>query len=219
MQLSLTARAIFSGVRGGGRREGSGGRGASCISRELGCNNYYLSHFLAHPPSCAHHYISPHHSTSVGWYATAVVAAAARRASRQIELISGIYRAVDFPFVLSLTRPSSTSDGTSLSARRICPPCYAHTLPLSTASAANKFSTNNKSACGPRWSALHAPKQQREASSRGRIREFFGRFRADRPAGTLTISIKKKRLNVSFRNYVWATDRFLRPLRCNLEVI
>ncbi|KYN18167.1 hypothetical protein ALC57_09512 [Trachymyrmex cornetzi] len=51
--------------------EGSGGRGVSCISRELGCNNYYLSRLLAHPLSCAHHYISSHHSTSVGWNATA----------------------------------------------------------------------------------------------------------------------------------------------------
>ncbi|KYM99486.1 hypothetical protein ALC62_09833 [Cyphomyrmex costatus] len=64
---------------GGGEREGrlcslegSGGRrGVSCISRELGCNNYYLSRLLAHPSlSCAHHYISSHHSTSVGWNAT-----------------------------------------------------------------------------------------------------------------------------------------------------
>ncbi|KYQ58658.1 hypothetical protein ALC60_02305 [Trachymyrmex zeteki] len=50
--------------------EGSGGRGVSCISRELGCNNYYLSRLPPpRPPSltCAHHYISSHHSTSVGY--------------------------------------------------------------------------------------------------------------------------------------------------------
>lgn len=89
--------------------------GASCISRELGCNNYYLSRLLAHPLSCAHHYISSHHSTSVGWNATA-----AARCASQIELISGIYRAADFPFVLPLTRPTEyTSDGISLSGRRI----------------------------------------------------------------------------------------------------
>lgn len=83
------------------------------------------------------------------------------RCASQIELISGIYRAADFPFVLSLTRPTEyTSDGISLSVRRIrarIPRTY--TLPLRTRdwSAANKFSTNNKSACGARWSALHAP--------------------------------------------------------------
>jgi len=78
--------------------------GVSCISRELGCNNYYLSRLLAHPLSCAHHYISSHHSTSVGWNAPA--SAATARCAPQIELISGIYRAADFPFVLSLTRPA-----------------------------------------------------------------------------------------------------------------
>lgn len=73
MQLSLTARAIFSGARRrrrgakGYARAKSGGGRASCISRELGCNNYYLSRPFAHPLSSAHHYISSHHSMSVDW--------------------------------------------------------------------------------------------------------------------------------------------------------
>ena len=102
--------------------------GVSCISRELGCNNYYLSRLLAHPLSCAHHYISSHHSTSVGWNATSTATA---RCASQIELISGIYRAADFPFVLSLTRPAEyTSDGISLSVRSIRAEYNAHTFPL-----------------------------------------------------------------------------------------
>lgn len=127
MQLSLTARAIFSGVRGEGRRgrlrslEGGGGRGASCISRELGCNNYYLSRFLARPLSCVPTIILVRTTPRPSAGTLPPSLPLPLRCASQIELISGIYRAADFPFVLSLTRPTEyTSDGISLSAWRIC---------------------------------------------------------------------------------------------------
>lgn len=135
MQLSLTARAIFSGARGSGGREGGGdggdGRGkaaaregrrtgASCISHELGCNNYYLSRPF--PPSLSPSLplaaiilvrATPRPSAETV-FQRAVADAAVAAVLRQIELISGIYRTADFPFVLSRTT-EYTSVGISLS--------------------------------------------------------------------------------------------------------
>lgn len=176
--------------------EGSGGRGASCISRELGCNNYYLSHFLAHSPSCAHHYISSHHSTSVGWNATAVVAVAAAAAAvlRKSNWFPEFIARQIFPL-------SSRLHGRIARAmvHRYRPGVYARVqrtyAPAEYAGLRRPRINflriiNQRAGHDGVRSAPRVRKQQREAS-RGRIREFFSGFRADRPAGTLTISTKK----------------------------
>lgn len=96
------------------------------------------------------------------------------RCASQIELISGIYRAADFPFVLSLTRPTEyTSDGISLSARHICAAYNAHTA-YATRSAANKFSTNNKSTCSGGSECASRP--ERENSSAESWKRPAGEF-------------------------------------------
>lgn len=152
MQLSLTPGALYFQVRGDadGREGCARARGeirgeASCISRELGCNNYYLSRPLAHHPllrSCAHHYISSRHSTSAGVFqsiaaatATAVLCFANRIDFRNLSrgrfslcpLVHGRPNRNERRYiVIALARVRS----------------YA----FSGLTAYNKFSTNNKSA-------------------------------------------------------------------------
>lgn len=176
-------------------RAKSGGQ-ASRISRELGCNNYYLSRPFAHPPSPARHYISSRRSMSVDWngvpeqqqqqrqhHHTASPPPIPPRCASQIELISGIYRAADFPFVLPCAADRVHG---RLAVYRYRPGVYPYNTRASHIRAydrprpaySNKYLANNKSA---RWCASRALRicgiqpraKSRVAESRGRVRGFF----------------------------------------------
>lgn len=147
MQLSLTARAIFSGVRGGGRREGrgcspegSGGRGASCISRELGCNNYYLSPTLSLVPIILVR-TTPHPSAGTLPPSLPLPRAVLRKSNWFPEFIA---RQI-FPLSSRLHARPNTRAMVYRCRPGVIRARVTHTRDWS---AANKFSTNNKSARG-----------------------------------------------------------------------
>lgn len=164
MQLSLTARAIFSGARRrrrgakGYARAKSGGGRASCISRELGCNNYYLSRpfaTLSPLPTIILVRTTPCPSTGTVFQSNTTASPPpppSPRCASQIELISGIYRAADFPFVLSYTadrvheRRYIVIVPVRIYTRTTHIYIYIYTRTTLASAAYNKFPTNNKSA-------------------------------------------------------------------------